>query len=175
LRLINVVSSRSGRVQLYEANRAVNAAIQYVTDFDQHGEVDRWGAPLETFVTGKGDCEDYAIVKYVVLRESGFPSDDLRLVLVRDRAVREDHAVLAARLGDRWLIMDNRRAELFEDFGASNLTPLFAINDRGVHLLAAPYENASRNRSDVDVGNESVVFSNDQFGKDPRAQSRREN
>src|SRR6478735_9331291 len=35
LRLINAVKSKSGRAQLDEANRSVNAAIRYVTDFTQ--------------------------------------------------------------------------------------------------------------------------------------------
>ena len=139
LRLINAVKSKSGRAKLDEANRGVNAAIRYVSDYAQHGEADRWSAPLATFATAKGDCEDYAIAKYVALREAGFPREELRLVLVRDRAVRQDHAVLAAHLDDRWLILDNRRSELIEDADASSLTPLFAINHDGVHLFAAPY------------------------------------
>jgi predicted transglutaminase-like cysteine proteinase len=139
LRLINAVKSKSGRARLDEANRAVNAAIRYVSDFAQFGEADRWSAPLASFATAKGDCEDYAIAKYVALREAGFPLDEMRLVLVRDRAVRQDHAVLAARLDGRWLILDNRRSELMEDADASTLTPLFAINHGGVHLFAASY------------------------------------
>jgi predicted transglutaminase-like cysteine proteinase len=139
LRLIEAVKSRSGRARLNEANRGVNAAIRYVSDYAQHGEADRWSAPLATFATAKGDCEDYAIAKYVALREAGFPVDELRLVLVRDRAVRQDHAVLAAHLDDHWLILDNRSSELIEDSNASSFTPLFAINHRGVHLFAAPY------------------------------------
>ena len=74
LRLINAVKAKSGRGQLDEANRAVNMAIRYVSDFAQHGEADRWSAPLATFATGKGDCEDYAIAKYVALTEAGFPA-----------------------------------------------------------------------------------------------------
>jgi predicted transglutaminase-like cysteine proteinase len=139
LRLIDAVRSKSGRAKLDEVNRAVNAAIRYVSDQAQHGESDRWSAPLATFASAKGDCEDYAIAKYVALREAGFPRDDLRLVLVRDRAVRQDHAVLAASLNGHWLIFDNRRAELIEDSDASSFTPLFAINHNGVHLFAAPY------------------------------------
>ena len=139
LRLIKAVKAKSGRDQLDEANRAVNMAIRYVSDYAQHGEADRWSAPLATFATGKGDCEDYAIAKYVALREAGFPEGDLRVVLVRDHAVRQDHAVLAARLDDRWLILDNRRAELLADSDVSSFTPLFAINHRGVQLFAAPY------------------------------------
>jgi predicted transglutaminase-like cysteine proteinase len=139
LRLIEAVKSKSGRARLDEANRAVNAAVRYVSDYAQHGEADRWSSPLATFATAKGDCEDYAIAKYVALREAGFPQEELRLVLVRDRAVRQDHAVLAARLDDRWQILDNRRSELLADADASSFTPLFAINHRGVQLFAAPY------------------------------------
>ena len=139
LRLINAVKSKSGRAKLDEANRGVNAAIRYVSDYAQHGEADRWSAPLATFATAKGDCEDYAIAKYVALREAGFPRDELQVVLVRDRAVGQDHAVLAAHLDDRWLILDNRRSELIEDADATSFTPLFAINHDGVHLFAAPY------------------------------------
>lgn len=151
LRLIEAVKSRSGRARLDEANRAVNAAVRYVSDYAQHGEVDRWSAPLATFATAKGDCEDYAIAKYVALREAGFPSDELRLVLVRDRAVGQDHAVLAAHLDDHWLILDNRSSELIEDANASSFTPLFAINHRGVHLFAAPYAKRAPGAGEVEA------------------------
>lgn len=139
LRLVNAVKSKSGRAQLDEANRGVNAVIRYVSDFAQFGEADRWSAPLASFATAKGDCEDYAIAKYVALQEAGFPRDELRLVLARDRVVRQDHAVLAARLDGHWLILDSRSSELIEGSNASSLTPLFVIDHRGVHLLAAPY------------------------------------
>jgi predicted transglutaminase-like cysteine proteinase len=139
LRLINTVASISGRERLDEANRAINAAISYASDLAQYGEADRWSAPLASFATGKGDCEDYAIAKYAALGEAGFPGDQLQLVLVRDRAVGRDHAVLAARLDGHWLILDNRRAGLIEDSDASSFTPLFAIDNRGVRLFAAPY------------------------------------
>ena len=137
--LIDAVASKSGRASLDEANRAVNAAILYVSDQVQHGEVDRWSAALATFATAKGDCEDYAIAKYVALLASGFSPDDMQVLLVRDRAVDQEHAVLAARIDDRWLILDNRLSELVEDSDASSLTPLFAINHHGVQLFAVPY------------------------------------
>src|SRR5204862_6889628 len=141
LRVIDAVKSKSGRARLDEANRAVNAAIRYMSDYAQHGEADRWSAPLASFATGKGDCEDYAIAKFVALTEAGFPREDLQLVLVRDRAVRQDHAVLAARLDGHWLILDSRRSDLMDDHEASSFTPLFAINHRGVKLFAAPFAN----------------------------------
>jgi predicted transglutaminase-like cysteine proteinase len=151
LRLINAVKGQSGRDRLDEANRAVNMAIRYVSDYAQHGEADRWSAPLTTFATGKGDCEDYAIAKYVALTETGFPRDDLQLVLVRDSVVRQDHAVLAARLDGHWLILDSRRSDLMDDSDASSFTPLFAINYRGVQLFAAPYAKRAPLNGDVDA------------------------
>jgi predicted transglutaminase-like cysteine proteinase len=151
LRLIHAVKAQSGRGQLEEANRAVNVAIRYVSDFAQHGEADRWSAPLATFATGKGDCEDYAIAKYVALSEAGFPREELRLVLVRDRAVRQDHAVLAARLDGHWLILDSRRSDLMDDVDATSFTPLFAINHRGVQLFAAPFARRGLLGSEVEA------------------------
>ncbi|MDN5001032.1 transglutaminase-like cysteine peptidase [Bradyrhizobium sp. GCM10027634] len=143
LRLIGAVKAKSGRARLEEVNLGVNTAIRYVSDLVQHRELDRWSAPLASFATGKGDCEDYAIAKYAALREAGVPDADMRLLLVRDRTVRQDHAVLAARLDGRWLILDNRWAGLRDDNGELNFTPLFAINHEGVNLFAKPYAKAA--------------------------------
>jgi predicted transglutaminase-like cysteine proteinase len=151
LRLIKAVKSRSGRQQLDEVNRAVNQAIRYVSDLAQYGEVDRWSSPLVTFATGKGDCEDYAIAKYAALSEAGFPREDLRLILVHDRAVRQDHAVLAARLDGHWLVLESRRQDLMDDFEATSLTPLFAISQRGVQLFAAPYARLAPVEDEADT------------------------
>lgn len=140
LTLIDAAKVLDGRARLDEVNRTVNGAIRYQTDAAQFGEADKWLSPLASFASGFGDCEDYAIAKYFVLREAGFPLVDLRLVLVRDRAIRnDDHAILAARHEDRWLILDNRHNTLTDDMTLSQFTPLFAINHEGVKLVAAPY------------------------------------
>ena len=86
-----------GRARIGVINRAINLAIQPMSDMAQWGVADRWSAPLATLTSGRGDCEDYAIAKYVALREAGVAEDDVRLVIVRDLANGEDHAVVAAR------------------------------------------------------------------------------
>jgi predicted transglutaminase-like cysteine proteinase len=126
-----------GRARIETANRLVNAAIRYRSDAGQHGVRDLWTAPLETLAGGAGDCEDYAIAKYVLLRLTGATEDDLRLLLVRDRGL--DHAVLAVRHAGRWLMLDNRHALLQEAAELAHVTPLFALDARGVQLFAAPY------------------------------------
>ena len=137
--LVDSAQARDGRERIELVNRTINAAIRYTSDHAQHGVADLWTAPLATLASGRGDCEDYAIAKYVVLRAAGVPAADLRLLLVRDRAVRQDHAVLAVRDGGRWVVMDNRHLMLSETTSLPHFTPLFALDHQGVSLFAAPY------------------------------------
>lgn len=146
LLIVNEVGSRSGTARIETANRLINTAIRYVSDLTQHAAIDMWSAPLASLGTGRGDCEDYAIAKYVVLREAGVPEQDLRIVLVRDRKVREDHAVLTVRNGDKWAVLDNRSSMLALDNELLHFTPLFALNNDGVNLFASPYLTQRQNR-----------------------------
>ena len=82
--IVMTISQQIGRARLELANQEVNSAIRYKTDAEQWGVADRWSTPLSTFATGFGDCEDYAIAKYVALRQSGVPVGDLRMVLGYD-------------------------------------------------------------------------------------------
>jgi predicted transglutaminase-like cysteine proteinase len=100
--------ARDGRARIGEINRAVNLALRPVSDERRFGVADRWSGPLETIGAGEGDCEDYAILKLLALREAGIARDDLKLVIVHDRTTRSDHALAAARLEGRWLLLDNR-------------------------------------------------------------------
>ena len=131
--------ARDGRARLETVNRLVNGAIHYTSDLVQHGMLDVWSAPLASLRSGRGDCEDYAIAKYALLREAGVAEQDMRILLVRDRAVREDHAVLAVRDHDSWIVLDNRRAALAIDSEIGYLTPMYALNADGVSLFASPY------------------------------------
>jgi predicted transglutaminase-like cysteine proteinase len=124
--------AHNGRARVGVINRAINLAIQPMSDIAQWGVTDRWSAPLATLTTGRGDCEDYAIAKYVALREAGVAEDDVRLVIVRDLAVDQDHAVVAARLGEQWIVLDNRRFTLIEDTNMPRVVPLFVFDHDGV-------------------------------------------
>ena len=132
-------------------NRAVNQSVRYVNDYEQHGVADLWSAPLVTLRTGLGDCEDYAIAKYAMLRDVGFAETDLKVLLVRDLTVRQDHAVLAVRVEGRWLVLDNRHARLMEGRDLKSFMPLFALDQRGVSLFAAPYAERLHHESEGDV------------------------
>jgi predicted transglutaminase-like cysteine proteinase len=132
LAIVDSARARDGRARLGEINRAINLAIRPVSDLAQFGAIDVWSSPLATFASGAGDCEDYAIAKFVALRQAGISPDDLRIVVLRDTVRGEDHAVAAARLDGRWLMLDNRRMAMVEDANVRNYRPLFVIDQTGV-------------------------------------------
>jgi predicted transglutaminase-like cysteine proteinase len=146
--MIKDADGLSRRAKLQLVNDRVNAAIRYTEDSTQWHEADVWSAPLDgdhtgSYDTGRGDCEDYAIAKYVALRQAGVPESDLRVLLVKDQAVHLDHAVLAVRDDGHWVILDNRWSRLTEDNELRQFVPLFALNYEGVKLFAAPYARRS--------------------------------
>jgi predicted transglutaminase-like cysteine proteinase len=139
LQLLTIVDSartRDGRGRLGEINRAINLAIRPMSDLAQYGEIDVWSSPLVTFAHGAGDCEDYAIAKFVALRLAGIAADDLRIVIMRDTIRGEDHAVAAARLDGHWLTLDNRRMAMIEDAQVRNYRPTFVIDQHGIMQYA---------------------------------------
>ena len=73
---------------------------------------DFWASPLQTLGSGAGDCEDYAIVKYVVLRELGITADDPRLIIVQDQKRETGHAVVSTTIDPclRLTSMERRRS-----------------------------------------------------------------
>ena len=136
LAIVDDARSREGRARLGEINRAINLSIRPMSDEAQYGQPDVWSSPLVTFAHGAGDCEDYAIAKFVALRMAGISPDDLRIVIMRDTVHGEDHAVAAARLDGEWLMLDNRRMAMVADANTRNYRPLFVINQDGAMRYA---------------------------------------
>ena len=158
LDIVEAARTREGRARLGEINRAINLAVRPVSDLAQHGEVDVWSSPLATLARGSGDCEDYAIAKFAALRRAGLSPDDLRIVVLHDTIYGENHAVAAARLDGRWLMLDNRRMAMVEDAGVRNLRPTFLIGEHGVMRYAdpSPISAASEREALVPVATTSL-------------------
>ena len=135
-------AGRNGRARVGWINRAVDLAIKPTSDEMQWGVQDRWSAPFETLRTGRGDCEDYAIVKYLALLEAGFSENDVKIVIIRNTFPNEYHAVLAARVDGDWLILDNRTLTLVRDTSLRGATPEFVLDRRGVRRFVS--EDRSR-------------------------------
>jgi predicted transglutaminase-like cysteine proteinase len=138
--IVKEARSRNGRAKIEFVNERINGEIRYEPDTAQWGVEDAWSLPIDvnkegSLNTGVGDCEDYVLAKYAALHQAGVPDKNLRMVLVRDNAVRVDHAVLAVRHDRRWLVLDNRWNKLFEDKELKQFKPLFVVERDGVKLL----------------------------------------
>ena len=137
--ILDSARSRTGLGKIGEINRAFNLAIKPMSDLAQYGVEDKWTSPLATLSAGAGDCEDYAIAKFVALSEIGIPADDIQLVILRETATAEDHAVVAVRFESRWHLLDNRHLIMIEDRQLDHYRPIFAMNADG----AKRFESAS--------------------------------
>ena len=130
-------TGRSGRARVGLINRAVDLAISPASDDTQWGVEDHWSAPFETLRSGRGDCEDYAIVKYLALLEAGLSEDDVKIVILKNDFPNEDHAVLAARVDGDWLILDNRTLTLVRDMDLTRATPEFVLDRKGARRFVS--------------------------------------
>lgn len=129
--IVNDASTHDALARIGSINRAINLAIRPQSDWTLNGEEDHWSSPLETLTAGAGDCEDYAIAKYVALRMAGLSADDLRLVIAYDSRAHEEHALVAARHDGRWRLLDNRHLALMEDSSAGWYRPMYVIDSAG--------------------------------------------
>ena len=77
-------------------DRYADEYITYTPDSELYKKGEYFATPAETIRNKKGDCEDYAILKYYAMRHLGVPEEKLHLMLVstiKDKPL--DHGVLA--------------------------------------------------------------------------------
>ena len=102
LSAVDVDLTANAMKDLDRVNRQVNAAVKPETDMDHWGVVDRWDYPLD----GKGDCEDYALLKRKILMAAGYPRQALLMTVVKDHE-GEGHAILTVKTNRGEFVLDN--------------------------------------------------------------------
>ncbi len=113
--------------QLQEVNKFANQA-QYIVDDVNWGESDYWATPFE-FMAKFGDCEDYAIIKFMSLKALGFSPDEMRVVAVKDMNLKVGHAVLIVFLAGKAYVLDNQVKIVVEAEKIRHYQPVFSINE----------------------------------------------
>lgn len=78
-----------------------------MTDMEQWGVVEKWSYPD----TGRGDCEDYVLLKRRLLIQAGWPREALLITVVRERN-GDGHAVLTVKTDKGEFILDNQNEEI---------------------------------------------------------------
>ena len=121
--------------QIQSVNDFLNQA-PYVVDQINYGIDDYWSSPGQ-FFSQFGDCEDYAIAKFITLRVLGVPAANMRVVVVQDLNLKVGHAVLAVFMTDRTLVLDNQIKPVVRAETILHYLPLFSLNEEGWWLHRA--------------------------------------
>jgi len=102
-----VILTGAKRRELEAINSEVNRTVKPMSDQAQYNTIEKWTYPS----SGKGDCEDYVLLKMRKLMERGWPQSVLLITVVRDEH-GEGHAVLTVRTGRGDLILDNKNSRI---------------------------------------------------------------
>lgn len=118
-------------MQIPKVNYMVNRVLAYRDDARLWQTGEYWASPVESLTKRAGDCEDYAILKYALLRDLGVKDEDMRVVVLKDTAARQHHAVLSVRHDGKWLILDNRFSRVRFERDLPNYQVLYTVNAAG--------------------------------------------
>lgn len=110
--------------------------VPYLSDIKNWGADDYWATPVEVLGSFGADCEDYAIAKFLSLKEIGVPVERLRITYVRALNIGESHMVLAYYLTPDAdpLILDNLVPEVKPASQRRDLEPVYSFNDEDLWL-----------------------------------------
>ena len=103
----DVVLTPKAWSDMVKVNAWVNDSIKPVTDLEHWGVVERWNYPDD----GKGDCEEYVLLKRKMLMQAGWPREALLITVVRDKK-GDGHAVLTVKTNRGEFVLDNQESQV---------------------------------------------------------------
>jgi predicted transglutaminase-like cysteine proteinase len=111
-------------------NTLVNQNMAYMTDEALNGVSEAWVPPAKAWEIRAGDCEEFVMVKYEVLRQSGVPQTLMRFIFL------DGHIVLGLEEQGKILILDNRRQKVMEIQGEKYLEAFRALRSPDVIMAS---------------------------------------
>ena len=104
--------------------------ISYLNDIDIYGVTDYWATPFEFLAHGEGDCEDYAIAKYFLLKYLGIEANKMFITYVTVSGYSQAHMVLTYfETPDTVpLVLDNFNERLSPATKRDDLKPIYYFN-----------------------------------------------
>ncbi|WP_089348356.1 transglutaminase-like cysteine peptidase [Pseudoalteromonas espejiana] len=162
--------SKSEQQQILIVNDFFARNLRYQTDIQLWKQNDYWATPLETLGRGLGDCEDYAIAKYISLRALGVSDDKLRLIYVKAKLAgtnkTQAHMVLGyfATPNAQPLILDSLITKVLPAAKRVDLSPVFSFNSQGLWAnnstksVASPTARLSRWRKILEQTSQEGVM-----------------
>jgi predicted transglutaminase-like cysteine proteinase len=111
--------------------RQINSFInkwRMATDEETYKRSDHWAEPLEFIVNG-GDSEDFAIMKYISLKELGIPASSMRIVVTNDVLRGKTHTILSVDTGSERYVLDSQNNTILREDLVRYYVPFYSLNE----------------------------------------------
>ena len=145
LRYLQDLVDDNQHLSVEEKLKLVNETLNHlpwIADAEHWQEADYWATPMQTITTFGGDCEDYAIAKWLVLEHLGISPNHLRLAYVKIKSTGEDHMVLLYIINPtdppqkhEAYVLDNYIDQVKTDEERDDLHAIFVFDARGNIVL----------------------------------------
>lgn len=126
---LNKVKNEPTAVKLEQVNAFMNQA-KYIVDPINWSVKDYWATPAQ-FFKRFGDCEDFAVAKFMSLAALGVDRDSMRIVVLQDLNLKVAHAVLAVELDGKTWILDNQIKQVIDADRIRHYRPVYSVNEKG--------------------------------------------
>lgn len=129
---------KQDRKSVAALNWNVNLQVSY---FAELPGADDWQLPAHTWSIRKGDCEDIALLKYAVLRKSGFDDSDLMFVIgmVLHGVTSLPHACLLVHVDGEWHVLDSLFSQLIYPMNYRHFAPLKGMSGDSAYLFSRTF------------------------------------
>lgn len=128
-KVVHDLAGADRMAQIKTINREMNERL-YVTDPINWGVPDYWATPFQ-FLRKNGDCEDYAIAKFMALRALGFDNAEMRIVVLNDLNLGIAHAILVVYVDGKALVLDNQIESVVPADSIRHYQPIYSVNEDG--------------------------------------------
>lgn len=155
--LLSRTASWADTDKLRQVNEFFNRRTRFGEDIQIWRQADYWATPLETLARAEGDCEDFAIAKYVTLTLLGIPAEKLRLTYVRARIGGPQSSIVQAHMvlsyypapDQEPLVLDSLISDIRPASRRPDLTTIFGFNAEGLWVggMSMPSSSAAQRLS----------------------------
>lgn len=133
LNLMDSLVSATDDKKVIEVNKFFNQ-VQYASDQKVWGKSDYWATRLEFLGVGMGDCEDYAVSKFLTLIQLGVPQEKLFLTYVKKGT--EPHLVVTYYKEPNTVpfVLDNYDKSIQPATQRNDLSPVYSFTANDLFL-----------------------------------------
>ena len=110
------------------------ASLKWTPDSQNYDIEDHWATPREFLARG-GDCEDFALLSYFMLRAAGFSARRLAVVVGFDQISQKGHVITACDIDRKIYILDNLARIPLMGWPVWRFRPAYAVNEKVWTLL----------------------------------------